>query len=307
MMNEHTAAHVVLAGGSGLIGRELAARLRARGTRVTALVRRPARSADEVSWSPGRAPLDPHHLAGATAVISLNGASVGKLPWSRRYRDELLRSRVLPTRTLAIALAALGDAGEGAPSWLSASAVGFYGSAPGATLTESAGVGTPTFLSAVCEQWEAETRVVTQSRVALLRTAPVIDAAGVLKPQLRLANLGLAGPLGGGQQYWPWISLTDEVNAILHVLDHDIAGPVNLVGPTPATANETGRALAAALHRPFWLPAPAFALRAALGPAADSLLLSDARVVPEVLQRTGFTFAHETVEAAVNTALSVNY
>lgn len=295
---------VVISGASGLIGTALTRALRADGVEVTTLVRREARTANEVSWAPGERPLDPLHLEGADAVVALGGASVGRMPWTARYRRELVDSRIAPTRAIAHAIRQLG---EGAPALLSASAVGYYGSVPGAVLTETSPAG-DTFLARLCVEWEeAALRAGPHSRVALLRTAPVIHRQGVLKPLIALTGLGVGGPIGRGTQVWPWVSLSDEVRAIRHVLESDISGPVNLCGPTPATATDTGRALARAMRRPFWLPAPEWALRWALSPhATESLLTADADVRPAVLQQTGFEFTHETVEAAIAAALAGN-
>lgn len=293
---------VVIAGASGLIGTALAASLRADGVEVTTLVRRPPRAPHEREWHPEVGGLDPAHLAGARAVVSLGGASVGRLPWTRSYRRELVSSRLEPTGTLARAIAGLGAE---APAFLSASAVGYYGSVPGARLTERSPAG-DTFLARLCVDWEAEARAAgDQARIVLLRTAPVIHRRGVLKPMIRLTALGAGGPIGRGTQVWPWIGLSDEVRAIRHLIDHDVEGPVNLTGPTRATATETGRALARAMHRPFWLPAPAWGLRLALGrDATESLLTADADVRPAVLEAAGFTFETPTVEEAVRVAIA---
>lgn len=294
------ARRIVISGASGLIGSALAAALRADGVEVGTLVRREPRREDETQWAPGESALDPEVLAGADAVVALGGASVGRLPWTRRYRRELIDSRIQPTRTLTTALRALRS---DAPTLVSASAVGYYGSAPGEVLTEDSAAGA-TFLADLAVRWEGEARrAEDQTRVALLRTAPVIHRRGVLKPLIQLTRFGVSGPLGGGSQIWPWISLDDEVRAIRHVIDARIAGPVNLTGPVPATANDIGRALAARMHRPFWLPAPAWALRLALGEAADSLLLGDADVRPEVLERSGFRCRHATAAEAVAAAI----
>lgn len=294
-------SHIIIGGASGLIGQALARALAARGDRVTALVRRPERGRHEIRWDPPTGLLDPQRVVGADAVVLLNGASVGRLPWTRAYRAQLRSSRLQSTTTMVTALRALGS---DAPALVSGSAVGFYGSAPGQVLTESAGPG-HTFLAELSRDWEHAARAAQSvTRVALVRTAPVIERRGVLAPMIALTSLGLGGRLGRGDQMWPWVSLDDEVRAILHIIDHELAGPVNVCGPTPATAEQTGRALARELHRPFWLPAPAWGLRMLLGaPAADSLLLADADVRPEALLRSGFTFEYETVESAVRAAM----
>lgn len=291
---------IVISGASGLIGSALTAALRADGIEVNTLVRRSPQADGEIEWAPGETVLDPDAVAGAEAVVALGGASVGRLPWTRSYRRELVESRLDATNTLTTALRALRS---DAPALVSASAVGYYGSAPGEVLTEHSGPGS-TFLADLTVRWEAAARrAEDHTRVALLRTAPVIHRRGVLRPMITLTKFGVAGPLGRGTQVWPWISLDDEVRAIRHVLDAKIAGPVNLTGPTRATANDIGRALAERMHRPFWVPAPRWALRLALGDAADSLLLPDADVRPEVLQQTGFRFTHATATAAVAAAL----
>ena len=290
---------IIVSGASGLIGSALVRALIARGDEVVRLVRRPAH-AGEHSWQPGE-PLDPAVLAGARAVVNLNGASIGRLPWTRGYRRVLRDSRILPTRTLATALRELG---EEAPHFVSASAVGFYGDRPGERLAEDRGPGAG-FLARLCAEWEHEAgQAGPPERVALLRTAPLLHPEGVLKPLMLLTRLGLSGPLGGGRQLWPWISLDDEVRAILHVIDQGLGGPVNLSGPTPATTTEIGRALSRRLHRPYLLPAPRWALRLGLGrDAATGLLLADAWVPPDALADAGFTFRHATAEAAINAAL----
>lgn len=294
------ARRIVVSGASGLIGSALVSSLRSDDVEVTTLVRRAPRTESEVQWEPGESPLDPDVLAGAEAIVALGGASVGRLPWTRGYRRELVDSRLQATRTVTTALRALRS---DAPALVSASAVGYYGSAPGEALTEDSAAG-QTFLADLAVRWEAEARrAEDHTRVALLRTAPVIHRRGVLKPLIQLTRFGVSGPLGRGTQIWPWISLDDEVGAIRHVLDQRLAGPVNLAGPSPASANEIGRALAARMHRPFWLPAPRWALRLALGDAADSLLLPDADVRPQVLERSGFRFAHATASEAVAAAL----
>ncbi|WP_194765519.1 TIGR01777 family oxidoreductase [Microbacterium sp. UFMG61] len=295
------AQRIVISGASGLIGTALAASLREDAVDVTTLVRRPPRRAGEVQWAPGERDLDPEVLAGASAIVALGGASVGRLPWTPGYRRELVRSRLTTTRTIATAVRALGS---DAPALVSASAVGYYGSAPGATLTEASPAG-DTFLAELCVRWEDEAaRAGDHARVALLRTAPIIHRRGVLKPLIQLTRFGLAGPIGPGTQMWPWISLDDEVRAIRHIIDRQLVGPVNLTGPTPASANDIGRALARRMRRPFWFPAPTFALRLALSAAAaDSLLVSDADVRPAALEASGFTFRHRTAESAVDSAL----
>jgi uncharacterized protein (TIGR01777 family) len=292
---------VVVAGASGLIGRALVESLRADGLEVTTLVRRPAEAAHEVEWLTTQAPLDPSVLDGADAVVGLNGASIGRFPWTPAYKSTLLWSRITPTRALARAVRELGT---DAPHFVSASAVGYYGSVPGARLDESAPRG-ESFLADLCGEWEsAALGAGPDARVSIVRTAPVVHAEGVLKPLLVLTRLGVSGPIGRGTQVWPWISLDDEVRAIRHVIDKGLADPVNLSGPTRATTNDLGFALAVRMNRPYLLRAPVWGMKLVLGAdATEALLTTDANVVPDALTASGFAFTHPTVEDAVAAAV----
>ncbi|WP_454119336.1 TIGR01777 family oxidoreductase [Microbacterium lacticum] len=303
-MPDPSAGRVVVAGSSGLIGGALVESLRRDGIDVVRLVRREAQAPDEVSWDPQRTRLDPAVLDGARAVVNLGGASIGRFPWTRRYKHELLWSRLAPTQALAAAVRALGI---DAPAFVSASAVGYYPTrpaTPGERFTEASRRG-DSFLADLCGEWEIAARGAgPTARVALLRTAPVVHAEGVLKPLMLLTRLGVSGPIGRGTQVWPWISLDDEVQAIRHVIDSDLDGPVNLTGPTRATANDLGFALARRMNRPYLVRAPERGLRLVLGrDAAEALLTNDMNVVPERLEASGFSFVHPTVEDAVAAAV----
>ena len=291
----------MVTGSTGLIGSALVDSLRADGVEVTRLVRRPPEASDEVEWLTGASPLDPAVLDGAEAVVGLNGATIGRFPWTAHYKNTLLWSRVTPTQAIARALRELGT---DAPAFVSASAVGYYGSAPRRRLDETSPRG-ETFLADLCGEWETAARAAgDQTRVALLRTAPIVHADGVLKPLMLLTKLGVSGPIGRGTQVWPWISLDDEVRAIRHVIDSGLDGPVNLVGPTRATANDLGFALAVRMNRPFLLRAPVWAVRTVLGAdATEAVLTSDLDVAPAVLQASGFSFRHPTVEDAIASAV----
>lgn len=292
---------VVVSGAGGLIGSALVERLRGDGDDVVRLVRRPADGADESAWDPSTGRVDRRLIASADAVVNLSGASIGRLPWTPRYKRTILDSRVTTTSTLAQAIA---ESPTPPSVFVSASAAGYYGSRPGETIDESSAAGTG-FLSGVTVAWERAARgAADATRVVLARTGIVVATDGVLKPLVPLTRLGASGPLGGGRQNWPWVSLEDEVGGLVHALRGDVSGPVNLVGPTPATADELMRGLADRLSRPYWLPAPAFAIRAALGDAADDLLLIDQRIEPRVLESGGYSFRHRTVAEALDAALS---
>ena len=278
------APRIVLAGSSGLIGSALSAYLTARGDEVVRLVRRPARTAGELSWDP--------------AVVNLAGAGVGDKRWSEDYKALIRSSRVDTTRTLALAVAATGEPIR----FVNASAVGYYGSDRGDdVLTEESAPGQG-FLAGLVRDWEAATAPAAASGapVALARTGLVMDATrGAFARLVLLTKLGLGGPIGSGKQYWPWISLHDEVRALAWLVDHpEVTGAVNVVGPDPLRQAEIASAIAARLHRPHIVPAPAAALKLVLGEFAEDVLGSQ-RVLPARLLAAGFSHDHPTIEDAV--------
>jgi uncharacterized protein (TIGR01777 family) len=288
---------ILIGGGSGFIGTELARQLRADGHTVLILVRRPARTPTERSWDPEARWIPNAVVEGADAVVNLSGASISRLPWTLPYKREILQSRVLATGTLSDAILRAENPPE---VFLSGSAVGFYGDRPGEVLTEASPLGTG-FLAKVTDAWErAAAPAAERTRVVTARTGLVVGkGGGALKPLALLAKLGLAGPVGSGEQIWPWISLYDEAAALRHLLFSDLEGPVNLAGPRPAPAAEVVRTLADDLHRPYWLPAPAWALRTALADAGRDLLLADQNVSSQKLQFNGFTFRDQTIGDAL--------
>ncbi|GAA4177967.1 TIGR01777 family oxidoreductase [Gryllotalpicola koreensis] len=285
---------IVIAGASGLIGTELTRQLTARGDEVVRLVRGQTAGPGEASWDPASDRLDPAVLANTDAVVNLAGAPISSLPWTRARKAAILRSRVDATTTIVHALA---EAPVGV--LVNGSAVGFYGSRPGERLTESASAGDG-FLAEVVQSWEAAALAAPPAtRVVLARTGVVVGNGGAIAPLRLLAKFGAAGPLGSGRQHWPWISLRDEAAALVHLIDHELSGPVNLSGPSPAAASDLIRAVARSLNRPYWLPAPAPLLTLALGEAARELLLADQLQVPQALLESGFRFRDATVADAV--------
>lgn len=296
--------HVLIGGASGMIGTAVASALRDRGDTVTTLVRRSPTNPAEVKWDPAAGRLDPDVMRGVDAVMGFSGSRIAKLPWTKGRRRQIRESRVSATRTLATAINAARAAGYGPDAFLSASGVNAYGrSHQGPPLTEDGDVpgAAGGFLCDVVAEWEAAAALARESgcRVVHLRTGIVTGKGGAFGPLELMARLGVAGPLGGGRNVWPWISLRDEVAAILHALDNGLSGPVNLAGPTPATSGEIFRAVAVNMRRPYWLPAPRWALKVALGEAADELLLVDLPVDPVRLLATGFVFSDPTIEAAL--------
>ncbi|MCU1635468.1 MAG: Nucleoside-diphosphate sugar epimerase [Cryobacterium sp.] len=292
---------VLISGGSGLIGSALRRQLKAAGHAALMLVRREPRSPDEFRWDPATLTVDVTLLDDVDAVVNLSGASLARLPWTPGYRRAILQSRVQATRTLTDAL---GRATNPASVLLNASAVGFYGNRPGEQLTEASSAGTG-FLPSVVANWEREAALAPEpTRVVMVRTGLVLARDGALRPLLPLTRLGLAGPLGTGRQHWAWISLHDEAAAIVHLLTSTLSGPVNLVGPTPATADDVIKGLADSLHRPYRLRVPAPLVELALQDAGKELLLADQQVTPTKLHDDGFRFAHETPAAAIEWMLA---
>lgn len=287
---------VAITGASGLIGSALSAFLSARGDEVLHFVRREPRTRSEVGWDPASRTLDSGDLSGLTAVVHLAGAGVGDHRWTTAYKQEILASRVNGTATIAGALADLGEP----IALVSGSAIGAYGDRGEETLTEDSTAGEG-FLADVVHAWEAATRPAQDAglRVVHARTGIVLSpGGGAMARVLPLARLGLAGPLGTGRQYWSWITLHDEVRALAHLLDQDLSGPVNLVSPEPMRQAEIMKALGAQLGRPAVLPAPALALKVALGEFAGEILGS-ARILPSALTASGFVFEHDTIETAM--------
>ena len=287
---------VAISGASGLIGSALSAFLSARGDEVVHLVRRAPRTPAEVGWDPTSRTLDPGDLSGLTAVVHLAGAGVGDHRWNTAYKHEILVSRVDGTATIAAALADLGEP----IALVSGSAIGGYGDRGDELLTEDSEPGQG-FLADVVRDWEAATGPAQDAglRVVHARTGLVLTPdGGAMEKMLPLARLGLAGPLGSGRQHWSWITLHDEVQALAHLIDQDLSGPVNLVGPEPLRQADVMKALGAVLGRPAVLPAPALALKVILGEFAGDVLSSQ-RILPSVLTASGFVFDHDTIESAV--------
>jgi uncharacterized protein (TIGR01777 family) len=296
---------VVLAGASGLLGTALRESLRADGHRVKQLVRHPVSEPDMDSWDPAAGLLDPDFLHGADAVVCLSGAGVGNRRWNAEYKRTIRSSRVDSVQTVARTLADCASVDrDGPPVLIAASAVGYYGDTGDRETDESGPPGT-TFLSTVCVDWEAAADPARAAgvRVVHLRTGHVLARqSDLLKKLIPLVKAGIAGPLGSGRQYMPWISLVDHVAAVRFLLTHDVSGPVNLVGPHPVTNAEFTRTLGRLLHRPTVLPAPRFGARLVAGELADEAFIGQ-RAVPRTLLAAGFEFSHRTLEDALRAEL----
>ena len=299
-MTSHDRQRILISGASGMIGVPLVKALRAAGHDVRTLVRRAPRTPDEFRWKPSDAILDPTALDGVGAVINLSGASIARIPWTPGYRRELVSSRIDATRLLAERIAAM----DTPPAvFLSGSAIGFYGDRPRVRLDDDSPRGDG-FIPDLVLAWEQAAAIAAAAtRVVTMRTSVVVAKSGGLAPVRLFTAVGLGSRFGAGRQFWPWISLDDEVGAIIHLLTSKLSGAVVLAGPTPATADEITTAFARLMHRPRIWPVPAWAIRLGLGEAGEHLLLADVQVQPVRLAADDFVWKHRTVDAAIAAAL----
>ena len=284
---------IAVTGASGLIGSALCAQLKSDGHQVIKIVRRAARVADEVSWNPLKGEIDLAGLEGADAVFHLAGAGVGDKRWSAAYRSEILNSRLLSTTTIANACEQIQP-----EVFISASAIGYYGETGDRSVTET-DRGGEDFLSIVCREWELVANQAPSVRTVKLRTGLVLDpTGGALGRMLPIFKFGLGGKLGSGKQWWSWITLHDQIRAMIFLMNSKIEGPVNITSPNPVTNQQFTAALARALKRPAFFPAPAFALRAVLGGFSTEILGSK-KVMPKVLLDNDFEFDYPHLLAAL--------
>jgi len=292
---------IAITGSSGLIGSALSERLRREGHRVRPVVRREPSGPDEIRWDPTGGTIETEKLEGVDAVVNLAGAGIGDKRWTPERKKEIRESRTIGTGTVARAVA---DAKV--PVLVSGSAVGFYGDRGDEVLTEDSPPGDG-FLSTLCIDWEAATEPAEAAgtRVAHVRTGIVFTPkGGALAKLLPLFRLGLGGRMGDGTQWWPWISLDDEVGAIVHLLTADVSGPVNLSAPNPVTNAELTKTLGRVLKRPTLLPVPKIGPQLLLGKELAEALLGDSdRMLPRRLEASGYAFAHPTLEPALRALL----
>ena len=293
---------VAIAGSTGLVGSRVVEALRRDGARIVRLVR-DVTGVEGTPWDPAGGSMRGSDLEGLDALINLSGRSIAGGRWSSRVKREIWSSRVDGTALLARTIARL----ERPPQvWINASAIGYYGSRGEEWLDETSAAGEG-FLARLCVRWEAETTPASQVgvRVVLLRLGLVLASdGGALARMLPIFRAGLGGRLGSGRQYVSWIGIEDLVDAVRFALEQtSLEGPVNAVGPRPVTNAEFTRELATVLHRPAFLPAPAFALRLGLGEMAEELLLAGQRVRPGRLTDAGFAFRDPWLGSALSREL----
>lgn len=272
---------VLVTGASGLIGSALIEELTLQGHTT-------------VAWKRGN-PVTPEEMETYDAVVNLAGATTGKLPWTKKYKVELVESRLNTTQML---VDAINSCRKPPKVFISGSASGFYGDTGTKLARETDPKGTG-FLSDLSANWEAIAKT-AKTRVVLIRTTMVMSRKlGALGRLLPLIKWGVGGPLASGKQWWAWISLPDEVAAIIHLINTESAvGAYNLTAPEPATCIDVVRSLAKHLGRTSFVPVPAFALRLAFGEGADELLICNQKLAADKLLATGFVFQHPTLDSA---------
>lgn len=290
-----------ITGASGLIGLALADHLTGRGDEVVRFVRRAPASIGEISWQPGKE-LDPAALDGLDAIVHLAGAGVGDKRWTDEYKRVIRSSRVDGTTTIATAMAEALSSG-GPKTLVCGSAIGYYGDT-GDQLTDEDGAQGGGFLAGVVRDWEAAAQPAIDAgvRVAFARTGLVVSSQGGAWQKLfPIFKAGIGGKLGSGDQYWSAISLTDEVRALCWLIDNEISGPVNLVGPDPLTNAQVTKIMGEVLKRPTLIPVPGFALKIVLGEFAEDTLASQ-RIDPAVLSGSGFGWEHPDIRSMIESA-----
>jgi uncharacterized protein len=295
---------IAVTGSTGLVGSALVVLLERRNHDVVRLVRnRQDTGEGALLWDPAAGVLDPAALAGVEAVVHLAGENIASGRWTPEFKARVSSSRTEPTRLIARTLASMKD---GPRVFLSASAVGYYGSRGDTSLTEQDRPGND-FLASLCVEWESATRPAAEAgiRVNQLRLGMVLSKeGGALAKMLPLFRMGLGGVIGNGRQYMSWVTLHDAVRAIAHLIETPAPeGPVNVTAPGPVTNRAFTHALAHGLNRPALFPLPAFAARLAIGEMADSLLLSSIRVLPAALEQQGFAFHHPSIAEALRAVL----
>jgi uncharacterized protein len=288
---------IAVSGASGLLGSELVPAFRERGHEVVRLVRREALKPDEVAWDPAHGTIDRARLAGVDALVNVSGATLDKR-WTENRKREIVESRIGTTSLLAKTAAEL----DPRPSvLLCAGATGIYGDRGDQILTEESEPGSG-FLAELAQQWEAASQPARDAgvRVVHFRQGIVLTRKGGALPRmLTFFKLGLGGPVGGGRQWWSWVSIADLVSAYAFALESDISGAVDLTAPAPVTSRHFARALGRAVRRPAVLPAPALGIKLLWGQMGEEVLLFGQRALPARLLAAGFEFRYPELDAAL--------
>ena len=292
---------IVVTGASGLIGSALIEALESGGHRVRRFVRGGGAISGTIAWDPIAGTIESGGLDGVDVVVHLAGEGIGEKRWNTEQKERIRSSRTLGTALIARSVAAMTKPPR---VLLSASAIGWYGNRGDEVLTESSSAPEPQdFLSSVCVDWEAATAPAVDAgiRTVLLRTGIVLTPrGGALGRMITPFRFGLGGRIASGKQWMSWISLEDEIGAILHALNDDsLSGPINLTAPAPVTNLDFTKALGKALHRPTILPTPLAPLKLALGAELiTALLVNGQRVLPSALEASGYKFKQPDISSA---------
>ena len=292
---------ILLTGGTGFVGTALTKALKSQGHETVLLTRR------DVPL-PGAA-LSPHWLDGVDAIVNMAGESIAGSRWTTAYKQKIIDSRIPLSRALAEACCTLARQGKPAPKvFVSFSAVGYYGTHPSQQFSEQSPVG-DSWLCGVARDWEAAVAGVGEAgcRLVVLRLGVVLGPGGFLARLATPFRFFIGGPAGDGKQPISWIHRDDVVAIVGQALtDSTMQGPYNVTAPQAVTMNEMAAAIGAALHRPSWLPVPAFSLRLLFGEMADELILNGQRVLPTRLQAAGYTFKYPDLLLAVRNSFADN-
>jgi len=293
---------ILVSGSHGLVGKALTTSLVNAGHEIVSLVRQSANDS-EIEWHPNQGKINGEQLEGFDVVVHLAGESIASGRWTEEKKRKIRESRVKGTELLSSALARLS---QPTSTFISASAIGFYGSRGDELLTEESAPGDG-FLPEVCVAWEKATGQAEAKGIRTIhpRFGIILDEkGGALERMLTPFRMGVGGKVGNGKQWMSWIALEDVINALRFLIDEPGSeGPVNFTAPLPVTNADFTEALGSVLSRPTLFSVPAFAARLAFGEMADELLLSSAKVEPERLKESGYQFKHPELSSALKTIL----
>jgi uncharacterized protein len=288
---------VLISGASGLIGTELTKQLRALGHEPIHLVRREKRADHEVSWNPMTGEIEPDIMESVDAVVNLAGATTSKIPWTKKYAQTLVDSRIRSTRLL---VDSINQAKKPPKVFLSGSAEGFYGNGGENLLTEESPLGEG-FMAQLSNDWEQEAKK-SKVRTVLIRTSLTMSKNAIALKLIKLMiSVLFVKSLGNGKQWWAWITVQDHARAMIHLInDESASGPFNFAAPEPATCEQIFKALGKELSRPNLIRIPAWAMRLTAGAAADQILLTSHKMSAQKLLSKGFEFDHPTIGQAAS-------
>jgi uncharacterized protein (TIGR01777 family) len=296
---------ILITGASGLIGKALQMSFDEKGYEMLLATRSERTDEQHIQWNAdtGFADEDIDRLEGLDSVVHLAGEGIAGLRWTDEKKKAIRDSRVFGTRTMIEAFARL----ENKPkTFISGSAIGFYGDRGDDEMTEASSAG-KTFLAEVCKEWEAESRRAEDLgiRTVLLRTGIVLSKdGGALATMLTPFKLGVGGVVGSGKQWMSWVSLDDVVGIINYALENDnVRGAVNVVAPNPVTNEEFTKTLGTVLYRPTFLPLPEFAVNLVFGEMGDALLIDSTKVIPRRMKDSGYEFKNPDLKTALEHAV----